>query len=127
MAWYDTVCIEAPGSRDRYGYGRKCVGGSLVRAAHRVAYEQHFGAIPAGLEIDHLCRNRACINPEHLEPVTHAENMRRSAAATKTHCIRGHLFDGDNTYRGGLGKRQCRRCNAEAQARYKARKKAEMA
>lgn len=64
------------------GYGRVCGGGrGNNQLAYRVAYELLVGPVPVGLELDHLCRNRACINPEHLEPVTHRENMRRMAAA----------------------------------------------
>jgi hypothetical protein len=69
------------GKRDREGYGeiRIAVDGRKFHArAHRVSYEHHVGPIPAELEIDHLCGNTGCINPAHLEPVTHAENMRRA-------------------------------------------------
>jgi hypothetical protein len=74
--------------------------------SHRVAYELVVGPIPLGLELDHLCRNTLCTNPEHLEPVTRAENMRRRMAAL-THCKRGHELTPDNCI--GDTKR-CRRC-----------------
>jgi hypothetical protein len=81
--------------------------------AHRWSYEYHVGPIPEGLDIDHLCRNRACVNPEHLEPVTRAENIRR-AAQVKTHCPSGHEYTEENTYiRPGTIHRKCRACAAE--------------
>jgi hypothetical protein len=79
---------------------------------HRASYKVHVGPIPNGLEIDHLCGVRRCLNPEHLEPVTHAENQRRKAE-TKTHCVHGHEYTGDNV---GVtnGSRYCRACRREA-------------
>lgn len=110
-------CVIWAGRRDADGYGR--TNGCL---AHRVAYERRFGPIPDGLQLDHLCRNRACVNPEHLEPVTHAENMRRSAPAQKTKCSNGHAYDDLNTYIRPTGQRDCRVCIRERQARHKARR-----
>ena len=101
--------------RTHKGYGR--YGGVQ---AHRVAYELVIGPISAGLELDHTCRNPLCVNPDHLEPVTRSENMRRRYA-TQSHCKRGHEFTPENTYTG-LGVRQCRACQREAVARYRARK-----
>lgn len=104
------------------GYGLVTVAGKNARA-HRVSYEARFGPIQAGLSLDHLCRNRACINPDHLEPVTHRENCRRGMGATgvnarKSHCLRGHEFTAENTMRRSDGKRECRACaNAAARRR----------
>lgn len=96
------------------GYGQ--VGG---RPAHRVAYEREHGQIPAGMEVDHLCRVPLCVNPDHLEPVTRAENMRRRAAA-RAACINGHPFDEANTYVApGERKRICRACNRARAQRYR--------
>lgn len=94
----------------RRGYGTIAIDGKLLYS-HRVAYEALVGPIPDGLQLDHLCRNRACCNPNHLEPVTGAENVRR-AAAVITHCPQGHRYDEANTRYGTRG-RACRRCNRE--------------
>src|SRR3990170_3439480 len=78
---------------------------------HRLTYETLIGHIPPGLEPDHLCRKRICVNPAHIELVTHQENIRRGKAATrKTHCFRGHPFDEVNTHIKTDGYRECRTC-----------------
>ena len=98
----------------KFGVGREA-GKQLIVQAHRFAYELLAGSIPEGLELDHLCRNRPCVNPDHMEPVTHAENMARGYAA-KTHCVRGHEFTPENTcFWNGTRKRRCRTCNRERQ------------
>lgn len=107
---------------NRKGYG-KFDDETRNLLAHRFSYEMHRGPIPAGLEIDHKCRVRCCVNPDHLEPVTHEENVRRGgcvAALTKhravqrakTHCPHGHEYDEANTYLTRSGTRGCRRCHA---------------
>jgi hypothetical protein len=97
------------------GYGTLTIDGRHTYA-HRFSYELHVGPIPPGLDIDHLCRTPACVNPAHLEPVTHRENLRRgmapsAKAAREGVCQRGHLFTPENTYiRKDSDRRMCRKC-----------------
>lgn len=113
------------------GYGGFSVGTGKFVSAHRWAYEFLVGPIPDGLQLDHLCRNRKCVNPEHLEPVTAKENVDRGQLGylNRDVCKNGHnINDPSNVYaRPSDGAKQCRQCNREAQARYKARKRAKLA
>ena len=102
------------------GYSQFMLYPGIKTTGHRAAYILLRGPIPTGLETDHLCRNRWCVNPYHLELTTHRENVRRSPLLAdplvarkeraKTHCPRGHAYDEENTRRY-KGSRQCRACN----------------
>jgi hypothetical protein len=114
VALDDDGCWIWLGPTVHNGYGRICVN-SKPSMAHRWAYEHFVGPIPQGLQIDHLCRVRACCNPDHLEPVTPLENTRRGQGnGSKTHCNYGHPFDDSNTVwiKDGARKpcRACREC-----------------
>lgn len=103
------------------GYGRLQVPG-MGQLAHRVSYLVFVGPIPEGTSLDHLCRNRACVNPAHLEPVSWRENILRGEGvaahrARQTHCKRGHEFVEENVYRFPNGRRGCRTCRAESSRR----------
>ncbi len=119
-------CWIWKGADNAKGYGRVVAAGR-TRPAHVIAYELLVGPVPAGLELDHLCRNRGCVNPAHLEAVTHRVNTLRgdtitAARARQTHCVRGHELTEANTYereRLQTGHRQCITCQRQksAQAR----------
>jgi hypothetical protein len=102
-------CWEWRGEVTANGYGRFHANGRRSMA-HRWLYERLVDAIPDDLVLDHLCRNRCCVNPAHLEPVTNVENARRGAVAARTHCPSGHEYSDTNT-RVYRGRRYCRACN----------------
>src|SRR4051812_42846587 len=128
---WDTGCWEWVASRDRHGYGRITVDGKRA-LSHRVSFELVEGLIPEGLQLDHLCRVRHCINPGHLEPVTNRENQLRSPAhfialnARKTHCDNGHEYTAENTRYRNNGWRECRKCWADQAKRHYWRKKEQL-
>lgn len=118
----DDGCWEWTGSRDRRGYGRISVQ-DFSTYAHRALYEITVERV-AGFDLDHLCRNTWCVNPDHLEPVTHQENVNRGDTGKhfgeRTHCPQGHPYDEANTYRY-RGGRYCRACRNETAKRWKAK------
>lgn len=120
----NTGCwLWSGGKNGKPGYGLIGLGPrqGLV-LAHRLSYQMHKGPIPSGKHIDHLCRVRSCVNPDHLEAVTHGENLRRSPItfagknAAKTHCPRGHEYALKNTYSRAANSRSCRRCHADRES-----------
>jgi hypothetical protein len=118
-------CWNWQGKPDTEGYGEVRISSQLYKA-HVYYYQIFEGVIPEGLELDHLCRNRICVNPKHLEPVTHQVNVLRgkspqSINALKTHCIHGHILSVENTYessRNNFKYRQCKICTRERAKRY---------
>lgn len=118
----DGGCWEWTGGINWKGYGKTWFDGA-TRQAHRVMYELLVGPISDGMQLDHLCRNRSCVNPDHLEPVTSRVNTLRgntfqAANAAKTRCPKGHPYDGENLYVKPNGERCCRACR---KGQYKAR------
>lgn len=139
--WNDTPCWVWIGTVNNAGYGRHHTNNGSV-AAHRYSYLLQKGEIPKGLQIDHLCRNKRCINPQHLEAVTGRVNLLRAPTfqamnAAKTHCCNGHEFTSENTAIAlADGSRVCRMCkrindakqrsSPEGRAAYNKRKLEEM-
>lgn len=114
--WHDELrgCWEWVGARNSRGYGCYAILGKS-QLAHRIAWEELVGPIPADLTIDHaVCRNRACINPAHLEVVTAQENIRRAAATRGGYCRSGH-FIGQLGDRTPVTRRHCPRCDTRAE------------
>lgn len=125
-----TPCWLWKASRVEGGYGQIVRGGRHYRA-HRYIYELLVGDIPTGMQLDHLCRQRSCVNPDHLRLVTNRENVfapgsktRTKANAEKTHCLRGHEFTAENTETRRNGGRRCRECHrTDENMRYRSGRK----
>jgi HNH endonuclease len=116
-------CMEWMAHRSVYGYGRFKFNGVQV-GAHRLSWIITNGPIPKNMQIDHLCRNRGCVRPDHLDLVTQKENVLRSEApsakqAKQTHCKRGHELSGDNIYQGKYERTGIRDCISCQRLRYR--------
>lgn len=126
----DSGCWLWHSSKNRLGYGEFLISGK-VRSAHRVAYELWLGPIPVGLDIDHLCNVRNCVNPNHLRACTRSENVMAPHSnclpvqrLRMTHCKRGHEFTPENTIRDARNNaRACRECGRKRWREYAKRKR----
>jgi HNH endonuclease len=120
-------CIVSNYSVGSHGYsqiGWQESGARMLLLGHRAAWIAAYGAIPDGLTVDHICRNRKCINVDHLRLLTNLENARDNGFASRTHCPLGHPYDEANTYRspsGGRTRRNGRKCRTCAKQRQKDR------
>jgi hypothetical protein len=108
----DTCWLWA-GATNRKGYGSFRLAGGTIQSAHRWSFIYAHRFNPEGLDIDHLCGVRNCVNPAHLEAVTHLENILRRPSYRKTHCLRGHEYSPENTYTDPRGGRTCRACRRD--------------
>ncbi|PXH62351.1 HNH endonuclease signature motif containing protein [Klebsiella variicola] len=123
----ETGCWIFTGSRLPSGYGILW-NGARPTGAHRISFQLYKGEIPAGKEIDHICNNRSCVNPAHLQAISHKENIHKSSTlmgvnARKSHCKRGHPLNGENLHITPLGARQCKECMRMHARNAKARKR----
>jgi len=123
----DTGCMNWLAGKFSNGYGQFRLGGSKYRA-HRISYTLAYGEIPADKVLDHICRNRACVAPDHLETVSQRENVLRGEGlaaqqAARTNCPKGHAYEGDNLYVDPRGRRHCRTCKRERARKYRRAKR----
>lgn len=131
-------CIEWLGYLDADGYGRYYANYPNTVYVHRIAFERTKGSIPEGMQVDHICFNRKCLNPDHLQLLTASENARRISPEGRlawrlaqerrrqdvTHCQRGHEFSADNTKVDRRGQRSCKTCARRAEQKRQARRDA---
>jgi hypothetical protein len=115
-------CFEWTGSKTGSGYGQIWLDANRRECAHRIAYELFVGPIQEGYHVDHLCRNRGCVRPDHLEAIPRKENVSQWNLS-KTHCINGHPYDGENLRFKSPGERRCRTCHNQQERDRNARKR----
>lgn len=126
----DDGCFVWQGAVDRRdGYGRFYDGSGKTQTAYGFAWKYYCGEVPSGMVLDHICRNRRCVNHTHLRVVTSSENVLIGVGVTavnaaKTHCAHGHPLSGGNLYVRPNGERDCRECRLQASRRHRARKQA---
>lgn len=118
-------CWEWQLSKGNHGYPQGCLPketGQAVSLAHRMSYMGFKGEIESGMQIDHLCKNKNCVNPDHLEQVTQQLNIRRqfSGMEDTALCARGH---DPSWFLNSKGRRECRECRRHSQAKYMRSKK----
>jgi hypothetical protein len=123
-----TGCWNWKARKDKHGYGRVRVGDVSAKLAHRLVFEIVNGTIDSSLVIDHLCRNRGCVNPLHMEQVSAGENTLRGTSfsavnKSKDFCANGHALTDENTYIRPNGNRDCRACIRNRVAAYDKRRK----
>lgn len=128
IVYMDNGCWLWTGAKVPKGYGVAQRRGFKSTMIHRLVYEKMVGPVPEDLQLDHLCLNRLCVNPDHLEPVTNRENSIRRPfvqnARAATHCKRGHELTLENTYIApASGSRVCRACITHSQTKYQQRRK----
>ena len=124
----ESGCWVWEGSISGYGYGETWWN-NAKKFVHVLAHELFIGEVPKGFKVDHLCRVRCCCNPQHLEAVTHAENVRRGTGwqhvveyhKQQTHCQRGHEWSAENTYVEPNGKRRCLECKRQRLRNWRAK------
>jgi hypothetical protein len=114
-------CLISTYSTGSHGYSQigwydSSAGRSHMALGHRVAWEAEHGPIPEGLTVDHICRNRRCVNIEHLRLLSNVDNARDNGMARRTHCPQGHEYDEANTHHDAKGHRKCRACAADRRA-----------
>ena len=127
-----TPCIQFAGTISDQGYGRIYIGAGKWRRAHRMVWLLAGRTIPDGMQLDHLCRNRACVNLDHLELVTSKQNTLRGVGPTaknarKEYCPNRHGLHGINLRTDKRGRRSCKTCQKVHDQKYKSRKKAALA